>query len=267
MHQPGPSATDSDGGDEEPPAEEEETWLHFATGFIPVYDSARDAYESFRDGNYLTGAVNVGFTVFDIATFGAGGTGAKAILKGGVVGVKALAKAGLKETIETAAIKGFQAAKGGLDNIGGKLLSGGATAAGKVASGLKTAGRNVAKSVVKGAGYFDELAIQATRNPASNKVVLGKTLQGGVAYSKVAAHHKASYFKLDNWRELTKTLTSDEIWQVNRAFLQQQISAGKQIILSHDPAQATGFFLREIEYLEDLGYHFVQDGWIWKAID
>jgi hypothetical protein len=61
-------------------------------------------------------------------------------------------------------------------------------------------------------------------------------------------------------------MTWDEIWEINKAFLRQQIGAGKQIILSHDPSKATGFFLREVAYLEDLGYRFVKENWVWKAI-
>jgi hypothetical protein len=95
---------------------------------------------------------------------------------------------------------------------------------------------------------------------------LGKTLEDGVRYSKVADHYKASYFKLDNWRDLTKQLTPDELWRINESFLDQQMRAGKQIILSHDPTKATGFFQREVSYLERLGYEFVQDGWVWKAV-
>jgi len=63
-------------------------------------------------------------------------------------------------------------------------------------------------------------------------MLLGKTLQDGVDYTKVAAHYRATYFKLDNCRDLAKKLTPDELWKVNEAFPDQQIRAGKQIILS-----------------------------------
>lgn len=111
--------------------------------------------------------------------------------------------------------------------------------------------------------YYDELAVQATRNPDSSKVVLGKFLEDGKSYTKVGAHYEASYFKLDNWREVNNSL--DDMWPINEAFLDQQIMTGKEIILSHDPLKATGYFKREVNYLTDLGYKFEQDNWVWKA--
>jgi hypothetical protein len=113
--------------------------------------------------------------------------------------------------------------------------------------------------------YFDDLATSATRNINSNRFVLGKGLEDGKSYTKVAAHYEASYFKLDDWRSLSRTHTPEEIWKVNESFIDQQLKAGKQVILSHDPSNATGFYRREVQYLEDLGYNFVQDGWVWRA--
>jgi len=97
-------------------------------------------------------------------------------------------------------------------------------------------------------------------------LALDKWNTPGQSYQNVAAHYKATYFKLEDWRKLQKSLSDEEFWRINEAFLDQQIKAGKQILLSHDPAKATGFFLKEVEYLEDLGYRFVQQGWVWKAV-
>jgi hypothetical protein len=60
-------------------------------------------------------------------------------------------------------------------------------------------------------------------------------------------------------------MTQDELWKVNETFLRQQIKQGKQIILSHDPSKATGYFAKEVEYLRSLDYQFVRENWIWKA--
>jgi hypothetical protein len=38
------------------------------------------------------------------------------------------------------------------------------------------------------------------------------------------------------------------------------------VILSHDPLKASGFYKDEINYLKTLGYQFVQDGWVWRAM-
>ena len=71
---------------------------------------------------------------------------------------------------------------------------------------------------------------------------------------------------MKNWNQVTKGMTDAQIWKINEPFLRQQLSAGKQVILSHNPATATGFFAKEVTYLEQLGYRFVQDGWVRKAV-
>jgi len=133
---------------------------------------------------------------------------------------------------------------------------------------LLTGGRNVGAVIPNRfpVSYFDDLASKATRNPDSDKLVLGRGFEDGKSYTKVAAHYEATYFKLDNWSDLSRLMTPDEIWRINESFLDQQLKAGKQIILSHDPATASRFYLREVQYLEDLGYKFVQDGWVWRAV-
>lgn len=54
---------------------------------------------------------------------------------------------------------------------------------------------------------------------------------------------QASYFKLAEWNVLEKKLGGD-MWKINEAFLEQQIRAGKEIILSHDPSIAKFFSCR-----------------------
>ena len=152
---------------------------------------------------------------------------------------------------------------------GGVVVGKAAVNANKAKAGV-TAGRvaGEAKVVVvdRSAGFFDDLAAQSTRNPDSTRVVLGKYLEDDKSYTKVASHYEASYLKIENYRELSKTLGPEEMWRVNESFLDQQIRTGKEIILSHDPVKATGFYQREIGYLNELGYKFVQDGWVWRAV-
>jgi RHS repeat-associated protein len=114
--------------------------------------------------------------------------------------------------------------------------------------------------------YFENFARAATRNPESSSVVLGKFSEGGVSYVKVAAHFRASYFKVVDWANATRGLSQGQIWKINEAFLRQQIRAGKDVILSHNPATATGFFAEEVNFLRNLGYKFVKDGWFWRAV-
>ena len=117
-----------------------------------------------------------------------------------------------------------------------------------------------------GVTLYDDLAKQAARNPNCSKLVLGQYLQDGKGYTKVAAHFNATYQKAKTWKDISNSLTPNQLWRINEAFLDQQIKAGKQIILSHDPAKATKFFKREVNYLRDLGYEFEKNGWVWKAV-
>jgi hypothetical protein len=42
----------------------------------------------------------------------------------------------------------------------------------------------------------EKLAVEATQNPNSTKVVLGKFNEGGISYTKVATNMDATYFEL-----------------------------------------------------------------------
>ncbi len=117
--------------------------------------------------------------------------------------------------------------------------------------------------------WFDGVARAATKIPDSGKLVLGHFTKKGVSYQKMAAHYKATYFKVDDWASVTKGLSRDEIWKVNETFLNQQIKQGKQILLSHNPAtaRAGSFFEKEVTYLGRLGYTFKQNNqWTWEAM-
>ena len=79
----------------------------------------------------------------------------------------------------------------------------------------------------------------------------------------------AQYFQLDNWDELAAKYSDDEIWKINEKFLDIQTSSGREIYLSHNPAEyikEKSFYAREIQYLMDNGYRFVKEGDIWHAI-
>lgn len=63
---------------------------------------------------------------------------------------------------------------------------------------------------IRGAGWFDDVARNATRNADSNKLVLGHFPREGTSYQKVAAHCKATYFKVEPDLFLHKTTASDQ---------------------------------------------------------
>lgn len=84
------------------------------------------------------------------------------------------------------------------------------------------------------------------------------------------------YFHTDDWASLETEAGGnyDEIWKVNKGFLDRQISAGKDIYLVDDPNLSyyldngdPRLFQREIDYLVSREYSFekVGDG-LWRAI-
>ena len=101
-------------------------------------------------------------------------------------------------------------------------------------------------------------------------VVLGKYGDGGpTAYASVAKDMDAQYFQLDNWDEHAARYSDDEIWKINEKFLDIQTSSGREIYLSHNPEDYLGkgqFYSRELQYLLDNGYKFVDEGGIWHAV-
>jgi len=101
-------------------------------------------------------------------------------------------------------------------------------------------------------------------------VVLGKYGDGGpTAYTSVAKDMDAQYFQLDNWDELAARYSDDEIWKINEKFLDIQTSSRREIYLSHNPEDYLGkgqFYSRELQYLLDNGYKFVDEGGIWHAV-
>ena len=115
---------------------------------------------------------------------------------------------------------------------------------------------------------------EATKNPNSDTFVLG--LDGN--YDVTGGLNDYTYFKMNDstWNKL-KRLTNynyDEIWKLNKKFIDKQISSGKNIVLTNNPNSkyylengSLRFYQREINYLKELGYVFKEtsDG-LWKAV-
>ena len=115
---------------------------------------------------------------------------------------------------------------------------------------------------------------KARNNIDSDTVVLGSTGK----YDIIAETEGYTYFKMsdDVWTSLEKEAGGnyDEIWKVNQQFIDEQIAANKNILLSNDPYQgyyfddgARRFYQREIDYILSKGYTFelTSDG-LWKAV-
>ena len=101
-----------------------------------------------------------------------------------------------------------------------------------------------------------KLAEKATKNADDatiTKVMLGKW-DNGLPSSYVArAGDEYAYFQLDEWDELLDLVdgSDDEIWKINKHFLDEQDNLGKSFYFSHNPNDATGFFKDEIDYLKN----------------
>ena len=120
---------------------------------------------------------------------------------------------------------------------------------------------NVLQARIVGFNHtLTEFAEQATLNPNSNTVVLGKYMKDGISYVKVAEERGATYFQVRNWGELSSEFGNANMWKINEKFLEQQINAGKNFILSHNPADAEGYFANEVNYLIGRGYTFLAGG-------
>jgi hypothetical protein len=98
----------------------------------------------------------------------------------------------------------------------------------------------------------------ATKQNDFPKVMLGKHDNGGVTGYITRAGNDHTYFDMgsENWNEAKSIVgsNSDEMWRINQKFIDEQKLLNKDFYFSHDPNLATGYFLREVNYLtDDLG--------------
>jgi hypothetical protein len=82
------------------------------------------------------------------------------------------------------------------------------------------------------AGNFSK---QATVNPDSDTVVLGKFewekkagMPKETSYNSVAQQKNATYFQIDNWDEISSKYGNEQMWKINKSFLEQQTALKKQ---------------------------------------
>jgi hypothetical protein len=134
----------------------------------------------------------------------------------------------------------------------------------------KVSGRNLVNVIKKFPRKLKKIiknsAKLATINDFSDEVILGKFSRTGLSYTKIAEARKSTYFNLENWNAVSKKIGKKKMWEINKLFLEQQIAKGKNFLLTHDPAEATGYFLEEVNFLKTKGYTFIKDGEFWKAV-
>ena len=120
---------------------------------------------------------------------------------------------------------------------------------------------------------------QATMNPDSDTVVLGKyesvidskgnRVLSPNSYNSVAQEKNATYFQIDNWDEISGKYGNEQMWKINKSFLEQQTALKKTVVFSHDPTNPQynqGYFKQEIDFLKSKGYEIMKGEDYWYAI-
>ena len=107
-------------------------------------------------------------------------------------------------------------------------------------------------------GDYEALARLGTHNPESSKVMLGKIEDGGATSYIARAGNEFTYFYLQEWDAISQIVGKDNMWLINKAFLNQQIALGKTFYASHSIVNATGYFLEEIKHLSKNGLGIIQ---------
>ncbi len=99
-------------------------------------------------------------------------------------------------------------------------------------------------------GDYDKLAEMFTHNKNADKVMLGKWDNGGATSYVARAGKDYTYYQMPNkiWNKMS-TLSNVDMWEINKAFLNQQINLGKQFYASHVMVNAVGAFGKEITYI------------------
>jgi filamentous hemagglutinin len=115
---------------------------------------------------------------------------------------------------------------------------------------------------------FNQAAQSSTHNVASSEVVLGKYIAGSPqSYEAVAQARGSTYFSMSDWNTVEGQLGADQMWNINKAFMDQQIAQGKSFIFTGDPAASTAGYFTKLEYqhLVNNGYKVIQDGGYYRA--
>ncbi len=98
-------------------------------------------------------------------------------------------------------------------------------------------------------GNYTKLAKFATHNNGSKQVGLGKYIKNSPnSYEMLSKKYGYTYYEVKPkyWDKMYEVL-KDDVWNVNQAFLDQQLSLGKTFVkLSTD---YSGFYLQELKYL------------------
>ena len=102
------------------------------------------------------------------------------------------------------------------------------------------------------ATQIEEYVAMSTKQHEKTKVMFGKFENGGPTSYIARAGSEHTYFDMgDKWEEVYNLVqqNDEEIWKINKKFIDNQRGLNKAFYLSHDPNVASGFYQREIEYI------------------
>ncbi len=97
----------------------------------------------------------------------------------------------------------------------------------------------------------------ATKNRKARKIMLGKyNVPGTLSYIKRAGT-EYKYFDMEDWLNISYLVNNnaDEIFRVNKQFIDDALSKGNTIYLSHDPFSPLirdGYYKMELDYIENV---------------
>ena len=109
---------------------------------------------------------------------------------------------------------------------------------------------------------YNQAALSSTHNSRASEVILGKYIAGSQnSYEAVAEARGATYFTMSDGSSVQAQLGEKNMWSINQAFLDQQISQGKTFIFTANPANAASgtYAAEEFKYLQEKGYLIVPD--------
>ncbi len=193
----------------------------------------------------------------------------KALLLSGVVAVKAVGYFySIKDIIKSSQFTFGAGARGTLASMSDDVISP------TMRNSLLTMLDDYERTLGLAPDVIDNYVALAVKNSSSNTVMLGTT----GTYDILAGSKGYTYFKFTEteWDNLVAAASNnyDEVWKVNMKFIDDQIVANKEILLTNDPNVkylfedgSLRFYQREIDYLISSGYSFniTTDG-LWKAI-
>ncbi|MES2415607.1 MAG: hypothetical protein V4614_17570 [Pseudomonadota bacterium] len=113
-----------------------------------------------------------------------------------------------------------------------------------------------------GPAMYRSAGENSTHNPQALEVVLGRYYANSPqSYEQIAKARGATYFEMGDWGKTQGLLGADKMWNINKAFLDQQISQGKTFIFTSNPSllDPRSYGYREFIHLKDSGYSFITD--------